>query len=77
LAQGRTIVKPCVLRRCLWLLVALAAAPAAFARPAQGTDIVGLSPKEFGKLIDRELAQNSKVIKAVGMRADRNRGGWK
>jgi tripartite-type tricarboxylate transporter receptor subunit TctC len=37
---------------------------------AQGTDPVGLTPKEFGKLIERELAQNSKVIKAVGMRAD-------
>ncbi len=37
---------------------------------AAGTDIVGSSPKEFGELIKRELAQNSKVIKAVGMRAD-------
>ena len=37
---------------------------------AAGTDIVGSSPKEFGELIRRELAQNSKVIKAVGMRAD-------
>jgi len=37
---------------------------------AAGTDVVGSSPKEFGELIRRELAQNSKVIKAVGMRAD-------
>lgn len=37
---------------------------------AQGTDLVGSSPKVFGALINRELAQNSKVIKAVGMRAD-------
>jgi tripartite-type tricarboxylate transporter receptor subunit TctC len=37
---------------------------------AQGTDPVGLTPKEFGRMIDRELAQNSKVIKAVGMKAD-------
>ena len=37
---------------------------------AAGTDVVGSSPKEFGELISRELAQNSKVIKAVGMRAD-------
>ena len=37
---------------------------------AAGTDVVGNSPKEFGELIKRELAQNSKVIKAVGMRAD-------
>jgi tripartite-type tricarboxylate transporter receptor subunit TctC len=37
---------------------------------AAGTDVVGSSPKEFGELIKRELAQNSKVIKAVGMRAD-------
>ncbi|MEO7726368.1 MAG: tripartite tricarboxylate transporter substrate binding protein [Burkholderiales bacterium] len=37
---------------------------------AAGTDIVGSSPKEFGELIKRELAQNSKVIKAVGMKAD-------
>jgi tripartite-type tricarboxylate transporter receptor subunit TctC len=37
---------------------------------AAGTDVVGSSPKEFGELIRRELSQNSKVIKAVGMRAD-------
>jgi tripartite-type tricarboxylate transporter receptor subunit TctC len=37
---------------------------------SQGTDPVGLGPKEFGELINRELALNSKVIKAVGMRAD-------
>jgi len=37
---------------------------------AAGTDVVGSSPAEFGALIKRELAQNSKVIKAVGMRAD-------
>jgi tripartite-type tricarboxylate transporter receptor subunit TctC len=37
---------------------------------SQGTDAVALGPKEFGEMIDRELALNSKVIKAVGMRAD-------
>ena len=37
---------------------------------SQGTDAVALGPKEFGDLINRELALNSKVIKAVGMRAD-------
>ena len=37
---------------------------------AQGTDPVGLGPKEFGDMINRELAVNSKVIKQVGMRAD-------
>jgi tripartite-type tricarboxylate transporter receptor subunit TctC len=37
---------------------------------AAGTDVVGNSPKEFGELIKRELEQNSKVIKAVGMKAD-------
>ena len=37
---------------------------------SQGTDPVGLGPKEFGQMIERELALNSKVIKAVGMKAD-------
>jgi tripartite-type tricarboxylate transporter receptor subunit TctC len=37
---------------------------------AQGTDPVGLAPREFGRMIERELAQNSKVIRAVGMKAD-------
>jgi tripartite-type tricarboxylate transporter receptor subunit TctC len=37
---------------------------------AAGTDVVGSSPAEFADLIRRELAQNSKVIKAVGMKAD-------
>jgi tripartite-type tricarboxylate transporter receptor subunit TctC len=37
---------------------------------AAGTDVVGSSPKEFGELIKRELDQNAKVIKAVGMKAD-------
>lgn len=37
---------------------------------AAGTDVVGSSPREFAELIARELAQNSKVIKAVGMKAD-------
>lgn len=37
---------------------------------AAGTDVVGSSPREFGELIKRELEQNSKLIKAVGMRAD-------
>lgn len=37
---------------------------------AAGTDVVGSSPREFGELIKRELAQNSEVIKAVGMKAE-------
>lgn len=37
---------------------------------AQGTDAVGLGPKEFGQMIAQELALNSKVIKTVGMKAD-------
>ena len=37
---------------------------------SQGTDPVGLPPKEFGQMIDKELALNSKVIKSVGMKAD-------
>jgi tripartite-type tricarboxylate transporter receptor subunit TctC len=37
---------------------------------SQGTDPVALGPKEFGELINRELALNSKVIRAVGMKAD-------
>ena len=37
---------------------------------SQGTDPVGLPPKEFAQMIRQELAQNSKVIKAVGMKAD-------
>jgi len=37
---------------------------------SQGTDPVGLGPKEFGKMIAAELALNGKVIKAVGMKAD-------
>jgi tripartite-type tricarboxylate transporter receptor subunit TctC len=37
---------------------------------SQGTDPVGLGPKEFGQMINHELALNSKVIKAVGMKAD-------
>lgn len=37
---------------------------------SQGTDPVGLDPKAFGKMIADELALNSKVIKAVGMKAD-------
>jgi tripartite-type tricarboxylate transporter receptor subunit TctC len=36
----------------------------------QGTEAVGLGPKEFGEMIRRELALNSKVIKAVGMKGD-------
>ena len=36
----------------------------------QGTDAVGLTPQEFSRMIERELALNSKVIKAVGMKAD-------
>jgi tripartite-type tricarboxylate transporter receptor subunit TctC len=36
----------------------------------QGTDPVGLGPKAFDEMIDHELALNSKVIKAVGMRGD-------
>ena len=37
---------------------------------ASGTDVVGNSPKEFTEQIRRELDQNGKVIKAVGMKAD-------
>ncbi|HSQ02438.1 MAG TPA: tripartite tricarboxylate transporter substrate-binding protein, partial [Burkholderiales bacterium] len=37
---------------------------------ASGTDVVGNSPKEFAEQIRRELEQNEKVIKAVGMKAD-------
>jgi tripartite-type tricarboxylate transporter receptor subunit TctC len=37
---------------------------------ASGTDIVGSTPKEFAAQIQRELVQNMKVIKAVGMKAD-------
>jgi len=37
---------------------------------SQGTDPVGLGPKDFGKMIAAELALNSKIIKAVGMKAD-------
>ena len=37
---------------------------------AQGTDPVALGPKEFGQMINRELALNSKIIKQVGMKAD-------
>jgi tripartite-type tricarboxylate transporter receptor subunit TctC len=37
---------------------------------ASGTDVVGNSPKEFAEQIRRELEQNGKVIKAVGMKAD-------
>lgn len=37
---------------------------------ATGTDIVGNTPAEFGRMLARELAQNKKVIEAVGMRAD-------
>jgi tripartite-type tricarboxylate transporter receptor subunit TctC len=36
----------------------------------QGTEPVGLGPAEFKQMIDRELALNSKVIKAVGMKGD-------
>lgn len=35
-----------------------------------GTDSVGSSPQEFGAFIRHELEQNSKVIKAVGMKAE-------
>lgn len=37
---------------------------------ATGTDAVGNTPEEFAKQLARELEQNKKVIKAVGMRAD-------
>lgn len=37
---------------------------------ASGTDIVGNTPQEFAQMIQRELAQNKRVIQAVGMRAD-------
>lgn len=37
---------------------------------ASGIDIVGSSPREFSVQIRRELEQNGRVIKAVGMKAD-------
>ncbi len=37
---------------------------------ASGTDAIGNTPVEFGRMIQRELEQNKKVIQAVGMRAD-------
>jgi len=37
---------------------------------ASGAEIVGSSPKEFGVFINRELARNSKVIKAAGLKAE-------
>jgi tripartite-type tricarboxylate transporter receptor subunit TctC len=37
---------------------------------ALGTDAVGNSPKEFAALIQRELDQNGKAIKAAGMKAE-------
>jgi tripartite-type tricarboxylate transporter receptor subunit TctC len=37
---------------------------------AAGTEVEGTSPKEFGAFLQRELAQNSKVIKAAGMKAE-------
>lgn len=37
---------------------------------AAGTDTVGSSPQEFARQIKKELEQNEKVIRAVGMKAD-------
>jgi len=37
---------------------------------AVGTDVEGTSPKEFASFLARELAQNSKVIKAAGIKAE-------
>jgi tripartite-type tricarboxylate transporter receptor subunit TctC len=37
---------------------------------AVGTEVEGSSPKEFAVFLQRELAQNSKVIKAAGMKAE-------
>jgi len=37
---------------------------------ASGADTVGSSPQEFALFINRELARNSKVIKAAGLKAD-------
>ncbi len=37
---------------------------------ASGTDAIGNTPAEFGRMIQRELEQNKKVIQAVGMKAD-------
>ncbi len=37
---------------------------------ATGTDVVGSSPQEFAQQIRRELEQNSKVIKSVGMKGE-------
>jgi len=37
---------------------------------ASGTDIIGSTPKEFEAQIKRELAQNSRIVKAVGMKGE-------
>ena len=37
---------------------------------ATGTDVVGSSPQEFAQQIARELEQNGKVIKSVGMKGE-------
>ena len=37
---------------------------------AVGTDVEGTTPKEFAVFLQRELAQNSKVIKAAGIKAE-------
>jgi tripartite-type tricarboxylate transporter receptor subunit TctC len=37
---------------------------------ALGTDVAGTTPQEFAALLKRELEQNAKVIRTVGMKAD-------
>ena len=37
---------------------------------AAGTDTIGNTPEEFGKMIERELAQNKRVITTVGMKGE-------
>ena len=62
---------PAIIDRLYKRVVEVLKTPYAHERfAAAGTDVVGSSPREFGELISRELAQNSKVIKSVGMKAD-------
>jgi tripartite-type tricarboxylate transporter receptor subunit TctC len=35
-----------------------------------GTEVEGSSPSEFGAFLKRELAQNSRIIKAAGIKAE-------
>ena len=37
---------------------------------AAGTDIEGSTPKAFAQFIERDLEQNSRIVKAAGLKAD-------